>query len=266
MAFNPNIGMTITTQDCKNALVARYPDTTAKSWKRTRKYLNAFGQWERVFECNQPGHVRTVVLQERNGQLFEAVTTPLQPLPHGLVVIECTVDNMPRVLFGASGPETLSLPFVPGSPEQMQFLLVLERTIDWDAQQYERSTYDAAKGIDFKDFTARCTVQGIDLLGSYLEYMVGQLQHLEGLDEEEFVGAGALDYDDSVADMHDVLNRIRQGYMDNGWEAPLDAALVLRVRAAAQSLRTTGLQTYDPSDDDAVEAFAAIDRVARLAP
>ena len=83
MAFNPNICMTITTQDCKNALVAHYPYTTAKSWKRTRKYLNAFGQWERVFECNQPGHVRTVVLQERNGQLFEAVTTPLQPLPTG---------------------------------------------------------------------------------------------------------------------------------------------------------------------------------------
>ena len=36
--------MTITTQDCKDALVSRYPDTTTKSWKRTRKYLNAFGQ------------------------------------------------------------------------------------------------------------------------------------------------------------------------------------------------------------------------------
>ena len=58
--------MTITTQDCKDALVSRYPDTTATSWKRTRKYLNAFGQWERVFECNQPGQVRAVVLQERN--------------------------------------------------------------------------------------------------------------------------------------------------------------------------------------------------------
>lgn len=257
--------MTITTQDCKDALVSRYPDTTATSWKRTRKYLNAFGQWERVFECNQPGQVRTVVLQERNGQLFEAINKPLQPLPQGLVVIQSMAD-MRRILFGSSGPEPLNMPFVPANPAQMQFLMVLQNTIDWSAEQYERSTYDAAKGIDFKDFCARCTVQGIDLLGSYLHYMVGQIEHLDGLDEGEFLGVGALDYDDSVADMLDVLTRIRQGYSDNGWEAPLDATLALAVRTAAQNLRATGLQTYDPSDDDAAESFACIDRVARLAP
>ena len=135
--------MTITTQDCKDALVSRYPDTTATSWKRTRKYLNAFGQWERVFECNQPGQVRTVVLQERNGQLFEAINKPLQPLPQGLVVIQSMAD-MRRILFGSSGPEPLNMPFVPANPAQMQFLMVLQNTIDWSAEQYERSTYDAA--------------------------------------------------------------------------------------------------------------------------
>ena len=173
---------------------------------------------------------------------------------------------MRRTLFGSTGPETLSIPFVPSNPEQMQFLMVLQNTIDWNAAQYARSTYDAAKGIDFKDFSARCTAQGIDLLGSYLRYMVGQLQHLEGLDEDEFPGAGVLDYDDSVADMHDVLNRIRQGYHDNGWEAPLDTELAREVRMAARNLRATGLQTYDPNDDDAMDAFASIDRVVRLAP
>ena len=93
---------------------------------------------------------------------------------------------------------------------------------------------------------------------------MGQIEHLDGLDEGEFLGVGALDYDDSVADMLDVLTRIRQG--DNGWEATLDATLALAVRTAAQNLRATGLQTYDPSDDDAAESFACIDRVARLAP
>ena len=96
--------------------------------------------------------------------------------------------------------------------------------------------------------------------------MVGQIEHLDGLDEGEFLGVGALDYDDSVADMLDVLTRIRQGYSDNGWEAPLDATLALAVQTAAQNLRATGLQTYDPIDDYAAESFACIDRVARLAP
>lgn len=40
----------ITTEDCKNFLLQKYPDLAVKSWKRIKKYKNEQGHWCRDFE------------------------------------------------------------------------------------------------------------------------------------------------------------------------------------------------------------------------
>ena len=275
----------LTTDDCKRKLVELYPDTQAKSWKRTRKSLNAQKEWERLFECTQPGQIRKVLLLERAGQLFElgnAVftastpapvlgTTPVaapkpvpHPLPAGLVALEPT-QELRRLLFGATGPEVLALPFVSPVAQETQFLLVLQNTIDWNAPEKERSCFDFAAVIDFKDFTARCTVQGIDVLGSFLAYIAHQLDYLAGLDEDNYAYIGAADYDDSLVDLIDVLSRLRQGFVDNKWAAPLDRAACKGIFKSATFLKEMVEGSCDPDEEETQQAMDCIERVMALA-
>lgn len=275
----------LTTDDCKKKLVELYPRTQAKSWKRTKKSLNAQKQWERVFECTDPAQARTVVLVERAGMLFEvgtgAVTggmlqTPvaaassampvgLHALPSDLFVIVSDAE-MTRTLFGSDGQETLSTPFVTSVSEETRFLMVLEHTLDWNAPEKARSSYDFAKNIDFKAFTARCTVQGIDLLGSYLDYMESQIYHLSDLDEGNYVDIAAEDYDDSLADLMDVLVRIRQGFEANKWHAPMDPASMASVAESLAMLQSQFSANYSPNDEDdsVTESLACLEAAVTL--
>jgi hypothetical protein len=262
---------TLTTHDCKVKLVELYPGTLAKYWKRTKKYLNEKKGWERVFEYTQPGEGRTVVLLEQAGGLSEVTIAltlaPVQPeqapklalcpLPTGMQTLTLSKD-MNRLLRGASAPEPLVLPFVTPFPQETQFLLVLQNTIDWNAPQKSRACFDYAKVIDLKNFVARCTVQGIDILGSFLIYMGHQIDHLAGLDEDCFLDIGARDYDDSLADVIDVLSRLRQAFVDNKWDAPLDVDLCNNVFKKATSLKEMVEDMYSPDDEEAEETFSCI--------
>lgn len=172
--------------------------------------------------------------------------------------------DMNRLLFGASGSEPLALPFVSPFPQETQFLLVLQNTIDWNAPEKARSTFDFAKTIDFKNFVARCTVQGIDVLGSFLAYMGQQIDHLADLDEDNYVDIGAPDYDDSLADLIDVLARIRQAFVDNRWDAPLDRVMCKSVFKSVTTLKVMLEQSYDSDDEEAQDAFASIVAVKDL--
>lgn len=270
----------ITTDDCKKKLVELYPDTQVKAWKRTKKYLNSRGEVERVFECAQ---VRTAVLCERAGQLFEVIPplapqmTPiatmtntttaskltLHPLPTGLVTLSPTT-SMNRLLFGATGPEKLSLPFVSSYPQETQFLLVLQNTIDWNAPEKLRSSYDFAKSIDFNNFVARCTVQGIDLIGSYLMYMAHQIEHFAGLDEETFFDISAIDYDDSLADVLAVFQRMEKAFFDKKWHAPLAREFCDSIAKSTKTLKNSCEQTHSTDDEEAQDVFVAIDKVLAL--
>ena len=261
----------ITTDDCKKKLVELYPGTQIQSWKRTKKSLNSNREVERVFECTQPGQTRNVVLVERAGQLFEVgAGTPSQatsilhvpkvglyPLPTGLALVAPTA-GMNRLLFGANRAEPLAVSFVTPQLSQMQFLLVLQNTIDWNAAEKERASYDFAKAIDFKDFAARCTVQGIDLLGSYLAYMSHRIDILAEMDEETFIDISADDYDDSLTDMVDVFKRIRAAFIDNKGDAPLDKHVCKDIVQKLNALKQAGMDTYGDEDEEAPEAFKCI--------
>ena len=275
----------LTTDDCKRKLVELYPATQAKSWKRTKKYLNGQKEWERVFECTQLGQTRTVLLVERAGQLIElgnaapavpvlalvsapkptaAAKPSLHPLPQGLVAFEPT-QELRRLLFGATGPEALALPFVSPVAQETQFLLVLQNTIDWSAPEKSRSCFDFAAAINFKDFTARCTVQGIDVLGSFLAYVGHQLDYLAGLDEDNYAYIGYGDYDDSLVDLIDVLGRLRQGFVDNNWAAPLDRAACKDIFKSANFLKEMVEGSCDPDEEETQRALDFIERVKALA-
>ncbi|WP_274644221.1 hypothetical protein [Pseudomonas serbica] len=60
----------MSTADCKELLVEAYPDTKAKEWKRTAKYLNGFDVEIRVFAHPVVG---TVFVDEEEG---EVITDP----------------------------------------------------------------------------------------------------------------------------------------------------------------------------------------------
>ena len=262
----------ITSDDCKKKLVELYPDTHVKSWKRIKKYFNAQRDVERVFEYEQS---RTVVLCERAGKLFEvssplaqqmtaiASKSTLHPLPAGLATLTPTT-SMNRLLFGATGPEKLAFPFISPYAQEMLFLLVLQNTIDWNAPGQLRSSYDFAKSIDFNNFVARCTVQGIDLMGSYLMYMVHQIEHFADLDEDTFADIGASDYDDSLADMLNVFERIQQAFFNNHWNAPLAREFCENVVKSVNALKCVVEQTYNPDDEEIQDVFVGIDKVLAL--
>ena len=228
------------TEECKRKLVELYPETQAKLWKRVRKYKNEAGQWEREFIYPKPD-IRTI-LQEKDNTLIE-----IQPS----LVLE-TNSDLPRILFGSQGvPEVLSIVYQNANPAEEKFLTVLEKTIDWDSAEKNRSTYDFSKNIDFNQFVFNCHKHNINLAQSYMSYIETQLSFFSDLDETELpFHLNSREFDDSLPDMLEVLDKIKSGYQANVIMPVISAEMIQNVFRTMESVKDF-LQFNE--DEEAVE-------------
>lgn len=103
----------ITTDDCKNFLVSQFPETTSKSWKRTKKYRDEQGNWVRIFENDE----KQVFVLETAGNLslLDQQETPKKVLYYkafnneqkakALELMDEYIDNFPRGPFPSPSRE-----------------------------------------------------------------------------------------------------------------------------------------------------------------
>ncbi len=235
------------TDDCKKKLTQLYPDTNESDWKRTRKYKNSQGLWERVFKYSDG---RETILQENGDNLLEVQSVILHPSIAKITL--STNVTMERNLFGTSGVEVLNTPYISPNRAEIDFLLVLEHSINWNNPDKSRSSYDFAKSIDFKDFVQRCENQNIQLLHSYQEYMAYQIEHLYSLDEDSWTDISVSDYDDSMTDLKDVFTRIKKGYIDNGLLPVLNTTINSKILSVCKDFSSTLFEYYDEDAEDTV--------------
>lgn len=95
------------------------------------------------------------------------------PTSKNIIFPDLSKIDLGRVLFGneASTKEILPVSFTSTNSDELFFLLVVAHSIDWQAAEKSRYTYDFSKTIDFAHFAKSCENQNIDLLQSYAEYM-----------------------------------------------------------------------------------------------
>lgn len=237
----------ISTDDCKKKLIQLYPDTSEKGWKRTSKYKNSQGLWDRIFKYSDG---RETILQEDGDNLIEIQSVVLTPSIATIII--STNMTMERELFGVAGVEVLNTPYTSPNRAEIDFLLVLENSTNWNNPDKSRSSYDFAKLIDFKDFVQRCESQNIQLLHSYQEYIAYQIYHLYSLDEDSWSDISVPNYDDSMADLKDVIKRIKQGYLDNGLLTVLNPAINAKILSVCEDFSSTIFNYYEDEAEDTI--------------
>jgi hypothetical protein len=254
------------TEDCKKKLMELYPQTQAKFWKRTKKYKNDENQWQRDFDYTLAGHEFSTSLKEAGDILVEVSHQDLQKdngntLPPVLLrVIGNTTSDLSRLLMGTHIEETLQDSFTSSNSAEEHFLLVLEKTINWNQAKDERSTFDFAQKIDFNSFVLSCHNQGINLLQSYVEYIANQI--LWFMDQDETYvpyHMGTDNFDDSLPDMVKVLTNIRSGYEQNNIIVALSqksvAEVIGNMKEAKEFLEYADDESYEQVANEAIKTM-----------
>lgn len=256
------------TEDCKKKLMELYPQTQAKFWKRTKKYKNDENQWQRDFDYTLAGHEFSASLKEAGDILVEVSHQALQKdngnnntLPPVLLrVIGNTVTDLSRFLMGTHVEEALQDSFTSSNAAEEHFLLILEKTINWNQAKDERSTFDFSQKIDFNSFVLSCHNQGINLLQSYVEYIANQIMWFMDQDETYVpYHMGTDNFDDSLPDMVKVLTNIRSGYEQNNIMVTLSQESVVEVisnmKEAKEFLEYADDESYEQVANEAMKAM-----------
>jgi hypothetical protein len=256
------------TEDCKKKLMELYPQTQAKFWKRTKKYKNDENQWQRDFDYTLAGHEFSASLKEAGDILVEVSHQALQKdngnsntlSPVLLRVIGNTVTDLSRFLMGTHVEEALQDSFTSSNAAEEHFLLILEKTINWNQAKDERSTFDFSQKIDFNSFVLSCHNQGINLLQSYVEYIANQIMWFMDQDETYVpYHMGTDNFDDSLPDMVKVLTNIRSGYEQNNIMVTLSQESVVKVinnmKEAKEFLEYADDESYEQVANEAMKAM-----------
>lgn len=258
------------TEDCKKKLIALYPQTQAKFWKRIKKYKNDENQWQRDFDYTQAGYEFSVSLKEAGNILLEVNyqasseentnTLSSISIPLALRVIGNIGHDLSRLLMGTNMEEKLQDSFSSINPFEEHFLLVLENTINWEQEKDNRSTFNFAQKIDFNSFVLSCHNQGINLLQSYVGYIANQIIWFMDQDETYVpYHMGTDNFDDSLPDMVKVLANIRSGYEHNKIIVPLSkesiAEIIDGMKEAKEFLEYADDESYEEMANEAMKAM-----------
>lgn len=237
--------MTYTTDDCKEFLIKQYPETKKSDWKRVRKYKDRFG----------------VVCRDFKGNALELC---LKETPEGLVEINdinylnqippkvMSHVDLSEMLFGGGKTKTIHLTNV-----EDKFLNVLKHGIDWENKEFERSSKDFAKDINFNTFVQSHP----NLLNEYMEYAYGAITFIYDLDETYMpYHLTNANFDDSLVDVLEVLKMIKKAYVENGMPINIDKNILKNIISSMHQI--TEMMCCE-DDDQLNEVYQTVESVGQ---